>query len=190
MRRIALVLTLAALCGSACPAFAQQRPRAPAPAPTPVKPAAPAAPAEPQRTTATFADWTMRCVRPEGSPAACEITQTIYDKSQPVAQTAIGRPSKTEPLRLTILVPSNILLTAGPKFQPGEGEASLDLTWRRCLPAGCLADVTLTEDELKKLRARTDNGRIVFQDGAGRDTVIPFAPKGLAPALDALAKES
>lgn len=183
MRRAAIVLTLAVLCG---PALAQRTRAQP-----PAKPAAPpAVPAEPQRTTATFGDWTLRCVRPEGSPAACEITQTIYDKSQPVAQTAIGRPSKAEALRLTILVPSNILLSAGPKFQPGEGEPPVEMTWRRCLPAGCLADAALTDDQLKKLRARTDNGRILFQDGAGHDAIIPFAPKGLAQALDALAKES
>ncbi len=185
MRRALLIVAMAAMCH---PASAQR-----AGAPPPAKPAAPATPAvppEPQRTTATFADWTLRCVRPEGVPAVCEVTQTIYDKSNPVAQTAIGRPTKTEPLRLTILVPSNVLLTSPPKFQPGEGEPAIDLTWRRCLPAACLADVALTEDQLKMLRARTDNGRIVFQDGGGRDSVIPFAPKGLGPALDALAKES
>ncbi len=185
MRRSLLILTLAAFCG---PAWAQ-KPHGPAAA-KPEAPAAPAAPAEPQRTTATFADWTLRCVRPEGAVSACEITQTIFDKNNPVAQTAIGRPGKAEALRLTILVPANIQLAAGPKFQPGEGEPGIDLTWRRCLPAGCLADTALTDDQLKKLRARVDNGRIVFQDGTGRDTVIPFAPKGLGPALDALAKES
>lgn len=182
MRRSVLVLTMAALCGA--PASAQ-RPQAPA------RPGAPAVvPNEPQRTTATFADWTLRCVRPEGVPPACEVTQTIYDKSNAVAQTAIGRPTKTDALRLTILVPSNVQLTTPPKFQPGDTDAALDLTWRRCLPAGCLADVVLTDDDLKRLRARTENGRIVFQDGTGHDTVIPFAPKGLGPALDALAKES
>jgi invasion protein IalB len=142
------------------------------------------------RTNLTFANWTLRCVGPDAAAEACEVTQTIYDKGQPVAQTAIGRPSKAEALRFTILVPDNIRIETRPKFTAGEGEAAIDLTWRRCLPAGCLADVALSDEQVKKLRARTENGRIVFQDKTGRDTVIPFAPKGLAPALDALAKEA
>lgn len=182
MRRTGLILALAVLCS---PALAQHS-RGQAAA----KPAAPAPPPEPQRTTATFADWTLRCVRPEGAPAACEVTQTIFDKSRPVAQTAIGRSSKSEQLRLTILVPSNILVTAGPRFQPGEHDAPIDLTWRRCLPAGCLADAPLNDEQLRRVRALTVDGRITFKDGVGHDAVIPFAPKGLGPALDALARET
>lgn len=189
MLRAVPVLTLAALaCAGLCgqPTRAQTRPGAASRAPA----AGPASPTEAQRTTATFADWTLRCVHPEGAPPACEITQTIYDKNQPVAQTAIGRPAKSESLRLTILVPSNILLTAPPKFHPGANEPAVDLVWRRCLPAGCLADVALNEEQLKRLRTHNEAGRITFEDGAGHDTIIPFSPKGLAPALEALTKEA
>lgn len=147
-------------------------------------------PTEPQRTTVTFADWTLRCVPPAVGWVPCEVTQIIYDKKRPVARTAIGRPSKTEALRLTILVPAGVQIGTRPRFMAGDGDAAIDLTWRRCLPAGCLADLVLSDEELKKLRAQTNNGRIVFQDRAGRAAVIPFAPNGLAPALDALAREA
>ena len=65
----------------------------------------------------------------------------------------------------------------------------MDLTWRQCLPAGCLAVVGLNDDQVMRLRAQTRTGRIVFQDKGGGDTVVPFEPNGLAAALDALGQE-
>lgn len=181
MRRAFLILALAALCG---PAWAQ-RSRAQTPAPVP----AAAAATEPQRTTATFGDWTLRCVRPEHGTPACEVSQVLYDKSQPVAQTALGRPTRGEAMRLTVQVPPNVLLATAPRLLGAEGDAPIELTWRRCLPVGCFADAALTEDQVKRLRGRTENGRVVFQDGAGREAAIPFVPRGLPQALDALSKE-
>jgi invasion protein IalB len=128
-------------------------------------------------------------MRPEHGVAACEVTQTVYDKSQAVAQTALGRPGRGEAMRLTILVPPNLTLSTPPRLVGADNEPAVELSWRRCVPAGCLADAILTEEQVKRLRARTENGRVTFQDGAGREAAIPFAPRGLAPALDALAKE-
>lgn len=179
MRHVLLISALAALAG---PAAAQAgRPPPPAPAP------------EPQRTTATFGDWTLRCVRPERAAPACEVTQTLLDKGVAVAQTAFGRPpGHGEKLRLTILVPSNVSLASGPRLVGAEGESGLppvELSWRRCVPAGCIADAALSDDQLRRIRARTENARLVFQDSGGREAAMPFAPRGLAAALDALAKE-
>ncbi len=182
MQRALTALALAA--ALAGPAAAQ-------PARTPA-PSASAAPAEPQRTTATFGDWTLRCQRPETGPQSCEVGQTLFDKTQPVAQTAIGRPSRNEPLRLTVLVPVNVSLSSGVRMLGGESEAGgplLELAWRRCVPAGCLADAPVTDEALRRIRARTENARLVFQDSAGREAVLPFSPRGLPQAMDALAKD-
>src|SRR3954453_17021029 len=132
MQRAVLILALAALCS---PALAQRsRAQTPPPAAAPAAPAAGATPAgatpavpaapgtpaptppEPQRTTATFADWVLRCVRPEKAPATCEVGQTLYDKGQPVPKTAIGRPRPAEPMHLAVMVPVNVSLTAQPRL--------------------------------------------------------------------------
>lgn len=202
MRRAVLILALAALCG---PALAQRSRAQPAPAtpspagqsPAPQTPAgqAPAAAAavpEPQRTTATFGDWTMRCVRPEKAPPTCEAGQTLFDKGQPAAQTAIGRAHAGEQMRLTIMVPVNVTFATQPRFVGAENETGtppIELIWRRCIPNGCFADAPLAEDQLRRLRARTENGRILYQDSVGREVALPFGPRGLGQALDALAKE-
>jgi invasion protein IalB len=190
MQRALLIVALAALCS---PALAQRSRAQPTPAPAPAaaadRPAAPAAP-DPQRTTATFGDWTLRCVRPEHGTPTCEVGQTLLEKGQAVAQTAIGRPRAGEPIRLTVLVPVNVSFAAQPRLVGNDSEAgAIPLTWRRCVPTGCFADTALTDEQLGHLRARTENGRVLFQDASGREVPLPFGPRGLAQALDALAKE-
>jgi invasion protein IalB len=187
MKRVLVTLALVA---AALPAAAQQRPAAPAQPGQPAQPAAPAAPiTEPQRTTADFGDWTLRCDRPEGRPPICEVAQAVQSGNQTVAQMAIGRAVATEPLRLTLLVPVNVALGAPPRLSVGAGAPPLELGWQRCVPLGCLADRAMDEAALGRLRALAEPGRITFTDGAGREVALPYSPRGLAGALDALARQ-
>lgn len=177
------------------PGFAQgTRPATPAPAP--VAPQASAArPADarvdPARTTATYDDWTLRCDRSTGT-FVCEIVQSVTTGGPPVAAFAVGRSTRAEPLRLTLLTPHNISIEANPRLLAAEGDRDmppLDLAWRRCLPAGCFADAALNDDALRRLRARTDPLRLTFTDGAGREVALPFSLRGLGPALNALIRD-
>ena len=157
----------------------------------PARPAPPPPPAAPvpQRTTATFADWTLRCEHPTG-PAVCEVSQAISADGRPVAQIAIGRVFRGEPLHLTIAVPPSVTLIQPPRLGgPGKDGPALDLAWRRCLPGACYAEATLPDDAMRQLRARTEQTRITFLDGGGKEAAIPFSPHGLPQALDALARE-
>lgn len=191
----ALLLLSAAASG---PVAAQTRPAAPRPAAAPAA-AAPAAqppanpvPAAPQQTTASFGDWTLRCNRLGPAPGTpfCEVGQTVQREDRPVAQIAIGRPGRGQPLQLTLLVPPNIVLSApATLLGPREAEPPLELGWRRCLPAGCIADAPVPDEALGRLRGWAENGRVAFQDGAGRPAALPFSPRGLSQALDALARE-
>ncbi len=174
-------------------AAAAASPPAPAPTPAPTPAAAPPVPAAPQQTTASFADWTLRCNRVGPAPGTqfCEIGQGIQRDDRPVAQMAIGRPTKDQPMRLTVLVPNNVSFAAPVLLAPpreGDG-ASLELPWRRCLPGGCTADAPLNDEALRRMRGWTEPARVVFPDAAGRPTALPFSPRGLPQALDALMKE-
>ena len=153
--------------------------------------APPAAPAQPQQTTASFADWTLRCTRPAGAAQMCEVVQIVTNQDRPIAQIAFGRVAKGQPIHLTILVPTNVTLTPAPALRTArESDAPvLELAWRRCLPAGCLAESTMTEDVMRRTRTGAEAARITFADGAGRLVSLPFSPSGLGQALDALGKE-
>ena len=205
---------LAMLASAQAPAEAQTaRPRPGAPAPVPAAVPAPAAapvaapppaatdaaPPGPQQTTATFEDWTLRCTRlPAAAPAApgafgqqfCELVQTVSSGDKPVAQIAIGRPTKGQPLLMTVLTPVSVSFTrAASLITQKDGDAStLDLGWHRCIPGGCLADAPITDDLMRRIQVWTEPARIVYADAAGRPVALPFSARGLPTALGALTK--
>src|SRR5271163_575119 len=87
----------------------------PKPSPTPSPEAAPKKEAaeptpvsnDPQMTTATFGDWIERCQRVNVSGESrrlCEVSLTVTAQGQnaPLAELAIGRVKKSDPLRVTL----------------------------------------------------------------------------------------
>jgi invasion protein IalB len=176
-------------------------PAAPSPAPStaPATPSA-AAPAEsapvssvPQMTTATFGDWVMRCSRIDnGSTTSCEVAQTLQVQGQgPIAEIAFGRPPGKDAsagMRVVVVLPNNVTFAGSVQISIDEKDKPVELTYRRCLPAGCFADTDAKDDILAKWRTQAGRGRLAFKDGASRDIVLPFSFRGLAQALDAMAK--
>ena len=179
--------TLAALGWQA--AWAQSASTPPAPAqPVPL-------PSTPQSTSATYGDWVLNCQR-IGEGAAqkkiCEVTQTLAAKGQtsPIARIALGRLAPNDPLRFTVQMPVNVAPATVPRLQFGDKAAGAStLAWQRCVPAGCFASVPLDDAALQRVKGSQDQGRIVFHDGADREATLPMSARGLAQALDALAKE-
>jgi invasion protein IalB len=175
-------------------AFAQ----APASPPLPVTKMAATAPLDgrPLQTTATYGDWVLRCAHTgevTTGPQTCEVVQTLVlqGQQQPIAQVAIGSIDKTSGLRLTVVVPTAISFSKAAYISGAAGTANLfDLTWRRCLPSGCFADIVLTADALKMMRARVEPANLVFRDAGERDITLPFSMRGLSQSLDAMGKET
>lgn len=175
--------------------------------PTPSAPVAPltSVPAEPGVTTASYGDWVLRCQRlsGEGASRLCEVSQAMQVQGQaaPVAQLAIGRLPGQDGLRVTALLPTNVSFPSSVRVGEAKGDAmdtrdpgkgggqALELSWRRCIPGGCLADAAAQEAVLKAWRVAEEAGRISFKDADGRELGVPVSFRGLGPALDALAKE-
>jgi invasion protein IalB len=185
----AVGLTMALGCQGAS-AQTATKPAAAKPAPATAAPVS----TDPQTTTANYGDWTVRCQRVGDGAAAkrfCEVAQTIQQQGGqgPIAQIALGRLAPADPLRLTIVLPPNVSFPSSPRMGVDENDAhSVDLSWRKCLPGGCFADSEMNDDLLQRWRGLADHGQIRFKDSAGRDVAVPFSFKGLAQALDALAK--
>jgi invasion protein IalB len=149
--------------------------------------------AEPQSTSATFGDWVLRCNRMNTGDQVqrfCEVAQTIIVQGQqaPVAELAVGRLKKSEPLRVTVVLPVNVTFPSAPLVNL-DGQPSLELTWKRCLPNGCFADATPKDEVFRAWRAARSAGRIETKDAFGRNVVVAVSFRGLAQALDALNKE-
>lgn len=146
----------------------------------------------PTRTTATYEDWTVRCETPQGSAQkSCEVFQAQQPQGQtsPVSQVAIGRAAKTDPLKIVVQVPVNVWLATGPRLLWDDKQPALALAFKRCVPGGCFADADLSDDLLRRMRARAEPGRLEYKDAIQRDVGIPVSFKGFAQAIDALAKQ-
>ncbi len=148
-----------------------------------------AANAGPDMTSETYGDWILRCRQPDGEKV-CELTQTLVVQGQtnPVALIAVGREKKADPLKLLIQLPTNITFEGGVRAQFSDNTTGLDLTYKRCLPSGCFAELMLTNDLIGKLKAQSDAGSIKFKDGLGRDAALPMSFKGFPSVIDALSR--
>ena len=146
----------------------------------------------PQRTTATYDDWTVRC-ETRGTPPvkACEMVQAVTAQGQtsPIAQIAIGRANKNQPLKVVFQLPINVWIQDGVRFVFDPKAAPLAASFRWCVPAGCFADLDLKDDLVKRMRTITVQGRFEFKDAAQRKVAIPVSFKGFGQAYDALSKE-
>src|SRR3974390_155001 len=131
----------------------------------------------PQLTTAAYDDWTVRCEMHD-AVKTCEMQQTSQLQGQPVSQIALGRPSKGAQFRIVFQVPINVWLPAGVTLVLDDKDPGISTTFKRCVGNGCFADTDLNDDTVKKLRARTANGKLLFKDAAQRDVTIPVLFKG------------
>jgi invasion protein IalB len=186
--RLLPALLLAGI-AAASPAWAQQRPAAPAAPPA----AAPAAtPNTPERTSATYGDWVMRC-ETRTAPATgrgCELLQSLQDqRGQPVAQFALGRIQRDDPTRLVVLIPSNITVAVPMRLALGDNSQPIPVTLKACGPRGCVADTELSAALLTRMRAREAQGRLEYRDALNAEVALPFSTRGLGQALDALGRE-
>ncbi|HEV2512030.1 invasion associated locus B family protein [Bosea sp. (in: a-proteobacteria)] len=163
----------------------QQRPAQAQATPTP------GAVSQPDNTTATYGDWVMRC---QQSVAArvCEIVQTLEQQGQrgPIALVAIGRPVKSEPIKLVIQVPPNLALgdKASVRVVVAEKDEAVAV-FQRCLPGGCFAEASLSDDVFKRWRGLSEAGQMRYLDAGKREITLPLSFRGFPAAAEALLRE-
>src|SRR5215831_149914 len=143
----------------------------------------------PQHTTATYDDWTLRCDM-TSTLKNCDLAQSTQMQGQAVSLIVIGRPSKTEPLRIVFQVPINVWLPVGVRLTTDKGSDIVLATFKRCLGVGCFADAELKDDVVKKLRNDSESGKLLFTDAAQKEVALPVSFKGFAVAFDALVKQT
>jgi len=143
----------------------------------------------PQHTTATYDDWTIRCDK-TSTLKKCDLVQTTQAQGQAVSLIAVGRPNKTEPLRIVFQVPINVWLPPGVRLATDKGSDLVSATFKRCMDGGCLADAELKDDVVKKMRGETENGKLLYVDAAQKEVALPVSFKGFAVAFDAMIKQT
>jgi invasion protein IalB len=161
---------------------------------TPAAPA-PASPATeaPQRTTASYGDWVLQCETQTGPPVQkiCDMAQTtqVQGKNLPFSRVALARPEKNQPVKLVVQVPINVTVAPNVRLQIDDTDAGVTVRFARCLPLGCFAEFDLKDEEMKKLRAASGNGKLTFADSTNHEVAIPVSFNGFGQAFEALSKE-
>ncbi|HEX4505992.1 MAG TPA: invasion associated locus B family protein [Alphaproteobacteria bacterium] len=150
--------------------------------------------AEPQTTSASYGDWILRCSRGADGKRACEVEQPfqvqVQGQQAPFGQLAIGHQNGTGPMHITFIMSPNVSFPSDVRLMTDEKDAQpIVLSWSNCVPAACRSDGEFKDDQLKRWKALTANGRLVFKTAAGQPFPITVSVRGLAPALDALAKD-
>ena len=190
MRHASRAFAVAALVGPlwVAAAAAQTRPAAAAPSPPPsVAP-------NPSLTTATYGDWVLRCDAPQtgNGQRICQATQTVQVRGQstPIAQIAFGHAASNEPVKFVVVLPVDVMFPSVVTIAIGDKDPEpVQLAWHRCVPVGCFAEAVSTADAVKRWRGESGEGKLTFKDAVGRDVVVPVSFRGLAQALDALARQ-
>jgi invasion protein IalB len=136
---------------------------------------------------ATHGDWQIRCDTPTGAPAEqCALVQSVTAEDRPnvglsviVLKTADGQNRL-----MRVLAPLGVLLPAGLGLRVDNNDIGR-AGFVRCLPNGCVAEVVLEEDLIKKLQSGKSATFIIFQtpeEGIG----IPLSLNGFNNGLGAL----
>ena len=154
---------------------------------------APPVSSEPQNTAATYAEWTLRCTRTDDGARACDVTQQfqiqVQGQQAPFGQLLIGHVGKEAAMHVAFVVNPNVAFPSDVRLMTDEKDTQpVVLNWSSCVPSACRADGEFKDDQLKRWKALTANGRLVFKAAAGQLVPITVSVRGLAQALDALPK--
>ena len=148
----------------------------------------------PNETTSTFGNWVLRCVQvgEVGKGRVCEIFQQVQavrsGQAVVLLNVAVGAMSSTQPLLITVGLPTNFTFSGGVRIGAKEG-AQTELTFERCIGGLCFASTALADGLLRDLRGPGESGRVSYQSASGESVTIPISLQGFSQALDALILE-
>jgi invasion protein IalB len=142
--------------------------------------------AEEAAVKAQHGDWQLVCKRPEGAKSdLCALVQDVTSESNPNIGLSVQFQKGSDGEKvLRVFAPLGVLLPPGLGLQIDNDKVG-HAPFVRCQVVGCVAQVTLGPDLIKKFRAGKTAWFIVFQTkeaGIG----IPVSLEGFPKAIDSL----
>jgi invasion protein IalB len=131
----------------------------------------------------TYDDWTVVCAAtPSGKTCAMQQELRIKENNQRVLAIEL-RPAGTG-AEGALVLPFGLALDKGATLQIDDGAAGAPLTFRTCVPAGCVAPVSINARMLANLRKGAALKVKVTPDGGGAAMQWPVSLKGFSAAFD------
>ena len=143
----------------------------------------------PTSLSETYDAWTVQCATRqlgEKSQRVCQMSQEQLQQGtrQRVLTFAIGKTAAGT--TATLILPFGLLLSEGVRVQVAEDEV-LRGTYRTCLPAGCVAEVDLSEEVIEKLEAG-ETATVSMTASSGQQVNTAVSLKGFRSAYRRLAE--
>ena len=132
-------------------------------------------------------DWQVRCDSPPGGQEnQCALVQSVAAEDRPdVGLTIIVvKTAEQKSTLLRVLAPMGVLLPAGLGLKI-DGADVCRVSFARCLPNGCVAEVVMEDNLLNQFRTGQTATFMIFQtpeEGIG----IPVNLKGFGEGVDSL----
>jgi invasion protein IalB len=133
-----------------------------------------------------FNDWQIRCDTPPGAQGEqCALMQSVTADDRAIGLTVIVLKTADQKLRLLrVIAPMGVLLPSKLGLKIDSVDVG-SVPYVRCLPMGCVAEVVVDDDLVKKLRTGTTATFIIFmspEEGIG----FPLGLKGFGDGFDKL----
>ena len=132
-------------------------------------------------------DWQVRCDNPPGSHGEqCALIQSVTaeDRANVGLTVIVLKTADAKSRLMRVVAPLGILLPSGLGLKIDNADIGR-AGFVRCLPNGCIAEVVMDDELVKKLRSGTSATFIIFQtpeEGIG----FPMSLKGFAEGYDKL----
>ena len=132
-------------------------------------------------------DWQVRCNNPPGSHGEqCALIQSVTaeDKANVGLTVIVLKTADAKSRLMRVVAPLGVLLPSGLGLKIDNADIGR-AGFVRCLPNGCIAEVVMDEDLLKKLRGGKTATFIIFQtpeEGIG----FPMSLAGFGEGYDKL----
>jgi invasion protein IalB len=141
----------------------------------------------PTSLSETYDAWTVQCANQQQGAKVqriCQMSQNLVQQKtqQRVLTFALGVGDKGT--KATLVLPFGLLLSEGFRVQIGEEEI-LKGAYRTCLPAGCIAEVDLPAETIKKLETGKA-ASVLMTATSGQQVKTDVSPKGFKAAYDRL----
>lgn len=152
--------------------------------------ASPAHAQTPSTDSTKFGDWIVQCrAVGQDNSERCLLSQNIIlrQSGKRVLNIAVARPAKDKPFVFGITAPLGILLAAGLTLEIDEKEL-VRVPLRLCNVNGCQGSFPVSDD-VRKLLAGGETGRVIFRQPNGRPLRVEFSLKGFEDAFRDLEKK-
>ncbi|KOF21014.1 hypothetical protein AC244_06345 [Ensifer adhaerens] len=137
----------------------------------------------PSSLAETYDDWSVACSTTDGS-RRCVLSQRQVHQSGQRVLTLELEPADGTGVQGKLALPFGLYLDKGVSLGVDDATGSKPSRFRTCMPVGCIAALTFTEETIKLLRGGNVLKLVAFASDTEKEVSFSISLKGFGAALD------